>query len=1158
MRVHVDIEPINQAFVASFELPLLGPALSLRSDWTDGRPVDRRWSLADLPPDAEVTVQIADRELVFNSDHDGTAQLEWDGRDASGAPIGPSIATLEIEGETRRMRLGRWDARQFGLGGLLVRGHDHLDVVGRRIQLGSGRSRRSVVLERVGAGWKVPMAQGRRHAHFDADGFLERVAEVAGDRTVLTSTRVDGALRSISWRGGALEFEPTVDGFVASTAGRRIHASFGDDGRLVGLRGPTDGEVTIAWQDGLLRALTDPAGFTHAFDYDDDGRLVEFSRPGCGVTRLVRTSTERGHRVLVLSPEGRESSYEVERMPDGTKVRTTRCCGKPPRTTRIAGPRIEVEVGDGTRISTDRRTGLRQTTLPSGLTRERVQTPDGVTVNGEVWRWDRGPAGTVSTSPEGRAKGIRLDGDAATVFNGGDRTVLHRDEHGRAVRVVQGDQSWDIEHDDAGRLTRAVSADGFEASMEYDDAGWLVGQRLPGDRTIAIGRADNGTVRSFTAPGNRTTQIETASPGQVAAIRFPSDSVDGRPDELRFDHDADGLVVGTRYGSEPTLDFIRDEAGLLVEARMEGRPMSTRRHEHGRPVAATTAAGQRTSMTWDGPLLTSMTQEGIVTGTVHRSHDVGFQVHAISSGQLGVQVQHDRDGITTSLGPAELEHDERGRLVAIRAGVVVRSWERDTHGRTTATQIEADGERCWRVEYSYDQHGRIARLVDSRFPEAVPAEFSYDQAGRLVGATGPFPFEVSWDPNGNPVSWRREETVHRGEFDASDRLHRLDGALVEHDGAGRLRSASDATGTLTYDPFGRLASITGPDAGGATGTTRLTRDGFGSIVMLARDGHEPVHLLPGPHGHPDAVVDADGTTQVLFAGGSATAPPVLAVERDRTLFIGCDHLGTVRLVIDIETGVIVDERVHDHWGSLIRRTGRSAVPFGWGCGLLDLETDVVHFPARSYSPALLRFVSRDPLLFRGRSTNLYAFAGGDPVNHGDPTGTTQICRRVWQRWRVPGTDIKEDWEHWWVKDDQGNELGYAEDPDSTWNELPLPGEQGRAQDHAGQTGECDEVEDVDDECVRREVARREGEDLGFWGPGSTCQDFVDDILSSCANDGDYTVVTDNPDAYDNSYGPSPNTRAPADEGPYTPADGDGGYTPADGEYTPLDGGGLWD
>jgi RHS repeat-associated protein len=49
------------------------------------------------------------------------------------------------------------------------------------------------------------------------------------------------------------------------------------------------------------------------------------------------------------------------------------------------------------------------------------------------------------------------------------------------------------------------------------------------------------------------------------------------------------------------------------------------------------------------------------------------------------------------------------------------------------------------------------------------------------------------------------------------------------------------------------------------------------------------------------------------------------------------------------------------------------------------EAGIYHFKARAYHPGLGRFLQTDPSGFAG-GMNLYAYAGGDPVNFTDPTG----------------------------------------------------------------------------------------------------------------------------------------------------------------------------
>ena len=242
--------------------------------------------------------------------------------------------------------------------------------------------------------------------------------------------------------------------------------------------------------------------------------------------------------------------------------------------------------------------------------------------------------------------------------------------------------------------------------------------------------------------------------------------------------------------------------------------------------------------------------------------------------------------------------------------------------------------------------------------------------------------------------------------------------------------------------------------------------------------------------------------------------------------------------------------------------GTSIVPFGFGGGLADRGTGLVHFPARSYSPELMRWLSRDPEFYLGGSLNLYSYCDNDPVNHRDPSGRkVEVCRRGTTE--VPA--IFQDAEHWWIRTDDA-EAGMGGDPAVTGGVFP----NSVITDHTGAGdmpgSECDPVEGVDEECVNEQMETnkidwegdRYGEWLGMYGPVNTCQHWVDEVLSNCSSDfgvnGDYSVETTEPEAYDKWYTPNVDTHYP-DE-PYTPAPPPLDYTPDPGQ-SELDGGELW-
>jgi|GEM_PF-2441764 len=107
-----------------------------------------------------------------------------------------------------------------------------------------------------------------------------------------------------------------------------------------------------------------------------------------------------------------------------------------------------------------------------------------------------------------------------------------------------------------------------------------------------------------------------------------------------------------------------------------------------------------------------------------------------------------------------------------------------------------------------------------------------------------------------------------------------------------------------------------------------------------------------------------------------------------------DHLGSPRYIVNVANKNDVLLRAHySAFGIATLDGGTSvpvgsldAVPFGFAGGLYDPDTGLVHFGARDYDPVIGRWVSKDPILFRGGQVNLYSYVGNDPVNSLDPMG----------------------------------------------------------------------------------------------------------------------------------------------------------------------------
>ena len=197
----------------------------------------------------------------------------------------------------------------------------------------------------------------------------------------------------------------------------------------------------------------------------------------------------------------------------------------------------------------------------------------------------------------------------------------------------------------------------------------------------------------------------------------------------------------------------------------------------------------------------------------------------------------------------------------------------------------------------------------------------------------------------------------------------------------RLDPAGEAL-SYTYDRTGELLGVTGAAAGDVT----YAYDAAGRRVERRVAGVVTDRFVYGAGGGPLARLDADGRLAQRFIGGSRAHVPDVMLMGERRLALLTDHRGSVRLVVDADTGEIAQRLDYDAWGRVLTDTQPGFQPFGFAGGLYEPATGLVQLGGRWYDPETGRFLTPDRAGFGGGDPNLYAYAGNDPVNRIDPSG----------------------------------------------------------------------------------------------------------------------------------------------------------------------------
>ncbi len=369
-------------------------------------------------------------------------------------------------------------------------------------------------------------------------------------------------------------------------------------------------------------------------------------------------------------------------------------------------------------------------------------------------------------------------------------------------------------------------------------------------------------------------------------------------------------------------------------------------------------------------------------------------------------------GCTTTPKAADalvVGHDTNGSLTTLVQSGVTETYAFTNFGelaqkKATATGASStvfaqfDYEPATGATNRRDALGRVTQRLDKVLSaSSTTYNYSYSPEGWLTDVTdgGTTVLEhYTYDTNGNRKSANivggLSVTTSQTDYDPQDRLNTYGIYSYTYSDHGRLQTKTNASTTVvttySYDTLGNLLSVT-PSSGSAIGYTldgqnrRVAKLVASSVSKrwLYRDGLKPV-----------AELDNSGALVSTFVYASNSNIPDYMVRSGNTYRILSDQLGSPRLIINVANSSDVPfNATYSAFGVQTMVTGSADyIPFGFAGGLYDPDTGLVRFGARDYDPVVGRWISKDPILFRGRQANLYVYVNNDPVNRRDARGLT--------------------------------------------------------------------------------------------------------------------------------------------------------------------------
>jgi len=620
-------------------------------------------------------------------------------------------------------------------------------------------------------------------------------------------------------------------------------------------------------------------------------------------------------------------------------------------------------------------------------------------INGQTWTqtWSAATDIVETISPEGRRTQVRLDaiGEAEQVTLPGRAAItIGHDLRGRPDSFLVGTGP-------TARSTELVwNADGFIESIvephgttvfALDPLGRVLAATRPDATTTQVTYDADGAIEVLTPPTqpghgfgyDATHRVSRYEPPVVAGAAMP---------DTTFEFNEDQQPVAIERPDGATIDFVYAAgSGRLTEI---GTPLGAYELTYdaaGHVATASDPFGGGLAFGYDGPLPTSEVLTGEVDGSVQWSYDDELRVMTESvNASSPITFTYDDDGLRTGAGSEVIARDlDSGAVVGTTIGTSTSEFGYDGFGDPTSLVYEVDGDPLYSATYERDEVGRIETMTEAVLGGAARVvEYEYDLGGRLASVTvdSVLAYGYGYDDNGNRETVTTTAGTVTATFDDQDRMltHGDDVFAFTSNGelSTRTDTVTDDETSYDYDVLGNLLGVELPD----DTSIEYVIDARSRRVGKRVDGVLERGWIYGDRLEPIAELDGAGNITARFVYGVQAHVPDYMVRGGISYRFVTDQLGSVRLVVNLDTGAIAQRLEYDPWGVVTLDTNPEFQPFGYAGGLYDVHTGMVRFGARDYDASTGRWTAKDPLGFGGDDTNLYAYVAGDPINSIDPSG----------------------------------------------------------------------------------------------------------------------------------------------------------------------------
>jgi RHS repeat-associated protein len=552
-----------------------------------------------------------------------------------------------------------------------------------------------------------------------------------------------------------------------------------------------------------------------------------------------------------------------------------------------------------------------------------------------------------------------------TDFNGHSMQLSY-DSFGQLVQWVdEGGGKATFTYDGFGNIIGSTSAVGTSSSSIYDavsrltqDQDELGRKKLLSydalDRVITLTDPKGGKQQyTYDAVGNMLSFTDEA--GNVTTYAFDQmerltkrTSPTGASDSYGYDADSNLTAYTDRRGLTSTVSY--DALNRPVSSTFADSTVTVVYDPAGRAVSLTDSMDGTFAYQYDA--LGELTQQAGPTGVVEYKRDAVSRV-------LTEQVR--------GQSAMNYTYDPNGQMISATMGSAGVTYSYDSRGLPTSL-TRTNGVVS---TFGFDGIGNVTSIVHQKGAAVLNAQtFQYDAGGNRTSVTN----DLS-QPITTPSS---TSTVGTG-----NQLTSSSGTSYTYDANGNRLTETTAGVTTTYswDARNRLTSI----VDGSGNKTSMKYAGTRALLGITHpSGSMPSNQVFVEDVNENAVLQTnDGATVSVLAGRELDATYAAVTQSGATVFPLMDGLGNPIASTD-QTGALSAKVSYDPFG-LPTGSPSAELPLVFG-NHFAVEGNILYSHARYYDAAKGRFLSEDPLGFRGGDSNLYRFAASNPTTLVDPTG----------------------------------------------------------------------------------------------------------------------------------------------------------------------------